>query len=103
MSGAAAAIRTTRVPDEASTRAKRAPSFASRSQTTTPGAASRVAFRACCAHHSSLGAYVTAGVDDLASPKVEEEKHEDLAEPDVVGLHEVARPRSVIPQEGRPP
>ena len=42
------------------------------------------------------------GVDDRASPKVEEEEHEDLAEPDVVGLHEVARPRDVIPQEGRP-
>src|SRR5207245_9936313 len=42
------------------------------------------------------------GVDDRASPKVEEEEHEDLAEPDVVGLHEVARARDVIPQEGRP-
>src|SRR5207247_8805219 len=42
------------------------------------------------------------GVDDRASPKVEEEEHEDLAEPDVVGLHEVARSRDVIPQEGRP-
>src|SRR6266478_5613762 len=26
----------------------------------------------------------------------------DLAEEDIVGLHEVARPRDVIPQEGRP-
>src|SRR5207253_1920225 len=42
------------------------------------------------------------GVDDRASPKVEEEEHEDLAEPDIVGLHEVGRPRDVIPQEGRP-
>src|SRR5207247_9518542 len=31
-----------------------------------------------------------------------EEEHEDLAEPDIVGLHEVARPRDVIPREGRP-
>src|SRR5206468_11688828 len=42
------------------------------------------------------------GVDDRASPKVEEEEQEDLAEPDIVGLHEVARPRDVIPREGRP-
>src|SRR5258705_1788960 len=35
-------------------------------------------------------------------PEFKEEEHEDLAEPDVVGLHEVARPRDVIPQEGRP-
>src|SRR5262245_5331571 len=42
------------------------------------------------------------GVDDLAAPEVEEEKDEDLAEPDVVGLHEVARPRDMIAQECRP-
>jgi hypothetical protein len=41
-------------------------------------------------------------VDDPAAPKVEEEEHEDLAEPDVVGLYEVARPRDVIVQEGGP-
>src|SRR5207249_461681 len=57
MSGASGAIRTTRAPDDARTRVKRAPSFASRSQTNTAGTASRVAFRACCAHHSALGAY----------------------------------------------
>jgi hypothetical protein len=60
MSGAPGAIRTTRAPDDARTRVKRAPSFASWSQTTTAGAVSMVAFRACCAHHASLGAYVTA-------------------------------------------
>ncbi len=42
------------------------------------------------------------GVDDPASPELEEEKHEDRAEPYVVGLHEVTRPRDVIPQERRP-
>src|SRR5438094_2041766 len=41
-------------------------------------------------------------VDDPTSPELEEEQHEDRAEPNVVGLHEVARPRDVIPQEGRP-
>src|SRR5712664_3821061 len=41
-------------------------------------------------------------MDDPASPELEEKEHEDRAEPDVVGLHEVARPRDVIPQEGRP-
>src|SRR5207253_7799503 len=100
MSGASGAIRTTRAPDDARTRVKRAPSFALRSQTNTAGTASRVAFRACCAHHSSLGAYVTAAWMIVRRPR--EEEHEDLAEPDVVGLHEVARPRDVIPQEGRP-
>jgi hypothetical protein len=56
VAGAPGAIRTTRAPDDARTRAKRAPSFASRSQMHTAGAAFMVAFRACCAHHSSLGA-----------------------------------------------
>src|SRR6266404_2267425 len=101
MSGAWGAIRTTRAPDDARTRVKRAPSFASRSQTNTAGTASRVAFRACCAHHSSLGAYVTAAWTIVRRPRSRKE-HEDLAEPDVVGLHEGARPRDVIPQEGRP-
>ena len=41
------------------------------------------------------------GVDAPASPELEEEKHEDRAEPEV-GLHEVTRPRDVIPQERRP-
>src|SRR5258705_7091624 len=41
-------------------------------------------------------------VDDPASPEFKEEEHEYLAEPNVVGLHEVARPRDVIPQERRP-
>jgi len=60
MSGARTAVRTTRTPDDVSTPAKRAPSFVSWSQTSTSGAPSMVAFRACCAHHSSVGAYVTA-------------------------------------------
>jgi hypothetical protein len=41
-------------------------------------------------------------VNDLAAAQVEEEEHEDLAETDVVGLHEVARPRDVIVQKRRP-
>ena len=102
MSGAWGAIRTTRAPDDARTRVKRAPSFTSRSQTNTAGTASRVAFRAGCAHHSSLGAYVTAAWTIVRRPRSRKKEHEDLAEPDVVGLHEVARPRDVIPQEGRP-
>jgi len=59
-----------------------------------------VAFRACCA---PLVAWHVCDrrVDDPAPPEIEEEEHEDLAEADVVGLHEVARPRDVIPQEGR--
>src|SRR5947209_2643732 len=69
MSGASGAIRTTRAPDDARTRVKRAPSFASRSQTNTAGTASRVAFRACCAHHSSLGAYVTAAWTIVRRPR----------------------------------
>ena len=36
-----------------------------------------------------------------AARELEEEKRED-PEPDVVGLHEVTRPRDVIPQERRP-
>ena len=35
------------------------------------------------------------GVDDLSTAEVEEEEHEDLAEPDVVRLDEVARPGDV--------
>src|SRR5206468_2680340 len=46
MSGAWGAIRTTRAPDDARTRVKRAPSFASRSQTNAAGTASREALRA---------------------------------------------------------
>src|SRR5882724_6427022 len=59
-SGARIAVRTTRTPDDLNTSAKREPSFVSWSQTTTCGAASIVAFLACCAHHPSVGAYVTA-------------------------------------------
>jgi hypothetical protein len=54
------AVRTTRTPDDLKTPAKRDPSFVSWSQTTRCGARSIVAFLACCAHHSSVGAYVTA-------------------------------------------
>src|SRR5467141_518966 len=60
MSGARIAVRTTRTPDDLNTPAKRDPSFVSWSQMTTCGASSMVAFLACCAHHSSVGAYVTA-------------------------------------------
>src|SRR3989454_5182837 len=60
MSGARIAVRTTRTPDDLNTPAKRAPSFVSWSQMTTCGALSMVAFLACCAQHSSVGAYVTA-------------------------------------------
>src|SRR5438067_6876524 len=60
MSGARIAVRTTRIPDDLNTSANRAPSFVSWSQTTTCGTRSMVAFLACCAHHSSVGAYVTA-------------------------------------------
>jgi len=60
---------TTRAPDDARTRVKRAPSFASRSQTNTAGTASRVAFGACRAHHSSLGAYVTAAWTIVRRPR----------------------------------
>src|SRR5882724_731147 len=60
MSGARIAVRTTRTPDDLNTPAKRAPSFVSWSQMTTCGASSMVLFLACCAHHSSVGAYVTA-------------------------------------------
>ena len=47
-------------PDELKTLAKRDPSLLSWSHTRTCGARSIVAFLACCAHHSSVGAYVTA-------------------------------------------
>src|SRR5882762_140914 len=43
-----------------STPGNREPSFVSWSQTTTCGTRSMVAFLACCAHHSSVGAEVTA-------------------------------------------
>ena len=42
------------------------------------------------------------GVDDLSAAEVEEEECEDLAEPDVVRLDEVARPSDVVAQERRP-
>ena len=42
------------------------------------------------------------GMDDLSAAEVEQEEHEDLAEPDVVRLDEVARPRDVVAQERRP-
>ena len=42
------------------------------------------------------------GMDDPSAAEVEEEKHEDFAEPDVVRLDEVARPRDVVAQERRP-
>jgi hypothetical protein len=41
-------------------------------------------------------------VNDLAPPKVDEEEHEDLAEPDVVRLDEVARPDHVVSEERGP-
>src|SRR5467141_3425315 len=56
MSGARIAVCTTRTPDDLSMAAKREPSFVSWSQTTTCGTRSMVAFLACCAHHSSVGA-----------------------------------------------
>src|SRR2546425_13378036 len=56
MSGARIALRTTRTPDDLNMPAKRGPSFVSWSQMTTCGASSLVAFLACCAHHSSVGA-----------------------------------------------
>src|SRR5436190_24354428 len=102
MSGASGAIRTTRAPDDAGTRVKRAPSFASRSQTNTAGTASRVAFRACCAHPSSLGAYVTAAWTIVRRPRSRKKSTKTSRNRNIVGLHEVARPRDVIPQEGRP-
>jgi hypothetical protein len=63
MSGARTAVRTTRTPDDVSTPAKRAPSFVSWSQTSTSGAPSMVAFRACCA--ASTGGVFTR---DLEGP-----------------------------------
>jgi hypothetical protein len=42
------------------------------------------------------------GVNYRAATKVEKEEHEDLAEPDVIGLDEVAHPDRVVAQEGRP-
>ena len=42
------------------------------------------------------------GVDDLSAAEVEEKEHENFAEPDVVRLDEVARPRDVVAQERRP-
>src|SRR5882724_7794369 len=42
------------------------------------------------------------GVDDLSAAEVEEEEHENLAEPDVVRLDEVTRPCDVVAQERRP-
>jgi len=41
-------------------------------------------------------------VDDLSAAEVEEEEHENLAEPDVVRLDEVTRPCDVVAQERRP-
>src|SRR6266403_4177779 len=42
------------------------------------------------------------GVNDLSATEVEEEEHENLAEPDIVRLNEVARPGDVVAQERRP-
>jgi hypothetical protein len=42
------------------------------------------------------------GVNHRATTKVEEEEHEDLAKPDVIGLDEVAHPDCMVAQEGRP-
>jgi hypothetical protein len=100
MSGARA-IRTTRAPDaenageaSAELRVAVADEYGRcRIQGGVPGLLRAPRVARCVGHR---------GVDDLASPKVEEEEHEDLAEPDVVGLHKVARPHDVIPQEGRP-
>src|SRR5438445_606121 len=58
ISGARIAVRTTRTPDDLNTSATRLPSFVSWSQTTTCGTRSMVTFLACCAHHSSVGAYM---------------------------------------------
>ena len=41
-------------------------------------------------------------MDDLSAAEVEEEERENLAEPDVVRLDEIARPRDVVAQERRP-
>ena len=102
-SGAPTAVRTMRVPTDTKTRRKRAPSFASRSETSTCGAPLMTALRACCAHHSSVGPAVRhRRVDDPASTQVDKEQHEDLAEPGIVGLHEVACPGDVIVQKARP-
>jgi hypothetical protein len=35
-------------------------------------------------------------VDHDATAEIEDEEHEDLAEPEVIGLHEVTDPRDVI-------
>ena len=54
MFGAWIAIRTTRATTAASARTKLAPNF--ESQTSSCGAfPSKVALRACCAHHTSVG------------------------------------------------
>ena len=42
------------------------------------------------------------GVNHRATTTVEKEEHEDLAEPQVLRLDEVACPDHVVPQEGRP-
>jgi len=61
-----------------------------------------VLFLACCAHHSSGGAYVTAAMEDRSATQVQKEEYEHLAEPHVERLYEVARPRHVVSQERRP-
>ena len=60
MFGAQGADRTTNAPVPSKVRTKQRPNFASRSQTSTSGALSKVAFLACCAHQWSVGVYVTA-------------------------------------------
>jgi len=102
MSGAAGAIRTTRVPDEASTRRE------ARAELRVAVADDDRRRRIQGGIPGLLGVPLVAWhvgdrrVDDPTSPELEEEQHEDRAEPNVVRLHEVARPRDVIPQEGRP-
>src|SRR6266446_3429642 len=99
MFGARTAVRATFVPTALNTDANRAPSEASRSTTSTSGWVSSVAFRACCAHHSSDGARVTAARMTLRLLEFDEEQDEDGAEERVEGLYEVARPGSVVAEE----
>ena len=42
------------------------------------------------------------GVHHLSAAEVDKEQHEDVAEAHLVGLREVARPRDVVANEGRP-
>src|SRR5467141_609407 len=101
MSGARTAVRTTRAPDDLNTSAKRAPSFVSWSQTSTSGAVNG-GVPGLLRAPSGGRPIRDRGMDDPSAAEVEEEEHEDFAEPDVVRLDEVARPRDVVAQERRP-